>query len=452
MSRISAEVDGLVGWRDGQPDLFYDYGATGESKVRSDRDFSPASVMVGLFVLMALTISTVPKLNVIPKGFGILLLLTYIAHMYRRRLHACPEVKIYLAWLLWTTMGVFGLTTFAEKFFFWERLLTIYQVWALMLIVSGFVRSQRTLSFVLLMFLLGAIIVGGYSWMTGEFRRVASQVRYGRVEGLAGNANSFAILMVYATACLGYFWMLPTRSFWARLMKRVLLVQIALLLMYGTMLSGSRKGALALVLLYAAWVFFCYRRDIVRKPVVLVTVVIAAAIGIIAVVGYIQTSELGRRFQQSFEGFRTGGVSGGLGDARSRLYRAAGRMIAENPFTGVGLDCFRVHSGMGAPAHSEYAEIPADTGLVGAAIYFSWYIVFLVRLIKIRKWTQDPLQWKITGLALAMFLVVCILNFGAWIYHSKVAFLFLGCFWGYTMVIWREIRDSRREHEHEHAT
>ena len=443
MSRNVASVDGLIGWQHEQPPSLYDYGVADEPDSSAIREFSPASIVVGLFVLMALTISPHPTLHVIPKGFGVLLLLVYVAHMYRRQLRTCPEVKIYLAWAFWASMGAFWLTSAAEQYFFWARLKTVFQIWAMALIVSGFVRSRRTLSFVLLMFLVGAIIVGGYSWMTGEFRRAADPlITAERVSGLARNANSFAILMVYATACLAYFWMSPTRAFWARWIKRGLIVPFAALTMYGTILSGSRKGALATVMFYALWAFFCYRRDLIRKPVVLVTVIFAAVLSAGTIWGYVHTGTLGRRLDESFEGYRTGGIRGGLGKTRSGLYDDAGRIIRENPIVGGGLDCFRVHSNIGT-AHSEYAEITADTGIVGAAIYFSWYVVFWIRLGRIRKWSKDRADWRIAGLARAMFLTICALNFGSWIYSSKVAFLFLGCFMGYTMVSWRSIREAQ---------
>jgi O-antigen ligase len=282
--------------------------------------------------------------------------------------------------------------------------------------------------------------------MTGEFRRIAEQLRGGqRLSGMARNANSFAILMVYATACLAYFWMLPTRTFWLRWVKRGLIAVCAALMMYGTILSGSRKGALAMVLLYLLWIFFCYRRDLARKPALLVTVIFAAILLAGTIWGYVQTSDLGRRFDLAVDGYRRGGIAGGLGDARSSLYGDAMNMIKKNPVAGVGIGCFQLRSSTGLVAHSEYAEIAADTGLVGAGIYFSWYVVFWIRLGRIRKWAKnkDRVVWQTAGLTCAMFLVICAMNFGSWIYPSKTAFLFLGSFMGYSMMLSRSIRETQ---------
>ena len=446
MSRNVAGVDGLIGRQDEQPPSSYDRGVAGLSYPSEAERPSLMPAAVGLFTLMALTISPHPVLHVIPKSFGVLLLLTYFIHMYRRRLRTCPEVKIYLAWVLWASLALLWLTSVSEQLLATSQLLTVFQICAMALIVSGFVRSQRSLSFVLFMFLVGAIIVGGYSWMTGEFRRIAEQLRgTERLSGIAGNANSFAILMVYATACLAYFWMGHTRAFWLRWIKRGLIILISAMMMYGTILSGSRKGAMGMVLLYVLWVFFCYGRDLVRKPAILIAVIFATILLAGTVWGYVQTSELGRRMNKAIDGYHRGGITGGLGDARSGLYGDALDMIKKNPVAGVGLNCYLLRSHLRMIAHSEYAEITADTGLVGAGIYFSWYVVFWIRLGRIRKWTKnkDRVVWQTTGLARAMFLVICALNIGSSIYHSKPAFLFLGCFMGYSMMSWSSIREVR---------
>jgi len=446
-SSNTATPGGSIAWRNEQPQLLYDYGESGEYAAHEGQGFSLVSVIVGVFVLLALTLSPVPTLNIIPKIFGVVLLLAYVGHMYNRRLRACPETKIYLAWAIWAALGGVWMASEAEQFFFKEKLQTVFQIWLMMLIVSGFVRSKRALSFVLLMFLIGATIVGGYSWITGEFTRVATSLRGDqRVSGLAGNANSFAILLIFATACMAYFWMRPSRALWARWVKRGLIVPSAAMVMYAVILSGSRKGALGLALFYVLWLFFCYRRELVRKPALLVTVIIMTALATVFVWGYVQTSTLGERMNRSIEGYRDSGIEGGLGDARSGLYRAAGRLVSENPIAGVGLDCFRLRSGMGAPAHSEYLEIAADTGIVGAAIYFSWYIVLWIRLGKIRKWSKyrDIVDWRISGLVRAMLLVMLALNFGSWFYTSKSAFLFMGCFMGYSMMAMQSIRNTQQ--------
>jgi len=446
MSRNIASVESLIGWRDEQPPSSYDHGVAGLSYSSEAESPSLMPAAVGLFTLMIITLSPNPVLHVIPKSFGVLLLLTYFIHMYRRRLRTCPEVKIYLAWVLWASLGLFWLTSVSEQLLATSQLLTISQICAMALIVSGFVRSQRSLSLVLFMFLVGAIIVGGYSWMTGEFRRVAEQLRGGqRLSGIARNANSFAILMVYATACLAYFWMIPTRTFWLRWVKRALIAMCAALMMYGTILSGSRKGVLAMVLLYVLWGFFCYRRDLARKPALLVTVIFATLLLGGAAWGYAQTSDLARRFDKTLDGYRRGGIAGGLGESRSGMYRDALNMIRKNPVGGVGLNCYRLRSHSQLVSHSEYAEIAADTGLVGAGIYFSWYVVFWMRLGRIRKWTKkrDRVVWQTVGLARAMFLVICALNVGAWIFSSKTSFLFVACFMGYSTMLSRSIREAQ---------
>jgi len=396
----------------------------------------PLAFLAGLFILGAVTVAPMPGFNYVVKGTGVVLALGYVFHAFRRRRRIAGEVYAYLAWFIWASLGVMIAPV---PVLFWGQWQTVLQIWILIVILSGFTENRRILSFNLLMFLLAAFVVGGYSFITGEYQR--AEIAGTRMEGLTLNANVFGITMLMATACMAYFWMQPSRLI--RGMKYGLLIPGMAMTGISIVLSGSRKSLLGLVLFYMAWVFFCYRREVFRRGRVLLVVLLGLGAGGYGMSRMLSGSEVGDRLARTWESVTTGRHVADSGSKRLKLYREAGRIIAENPVMGVGLNQYRVCSSVHDAAHSEYGEIAADTGLVGAAIYFLWYVFLWRRAGKIAKWSPDFTERRNAGLIRAVILVLLALGFGAWFYNSKYAWVIMGSFIGYSNAVWVRIRSER---------
>ena len=406
----------------------------------------PFAVLAGLFIVGAVAFASIPGLNYIVKGMGAVLAITYVFHAFHRRTRIAGEVYAYFIWVIW--VSVTGPLVITSSFLFWSKWQTVVQILILVVILSGFTENRKILSFNLLMFLLAAFIIGGMSFMTGEYQRAEKTGE--RVGSIALGSNGFGLVMLMATACMAYFWMQPSRL--VRGLKYGLLIPGMAVAGVSVVLSGSRKSLLGLVLFYVAWLFFCYRKEVLRSGRTLLVIVLGLGVGGYGMYRVLSGSEIAKRMSRSWESVITGRHVTDSGSIRIELYREAGRIISENPIMGVGLDHYRVFSPGHLVAHSEYAEIAADTGLVGAAIYFLWYIFLWRRAGKIAKWSPDVTERRNAGLIRAVILVLLALGFGAWFYSSKFAWVIMGSFIGYSNAVWGRIRSERAAGAYEYQS
>ncbi len=393
----------------------------------------PLALLAGVFIVGAVAFATLPGFNYAVKAVGVLLAIGYVFFAFRQRRRIAGEVYVYLLWFLWAGLGVL---IAPSPLLFWDKWQTVFQMWVLLVILSGFTESRRILSFNLQMFLLAALIVGGYSLITGEFQKAEAEGT--RVAGLTLNANAFGITMLMATVCMAYLWMNLSRNF--RGLKYGLLIAGMTGAAMSVVLSGSRKSLLSLMFFYTLWVFFCYRKEVFRRAQVLLIILLAVGLGGYGMYRMLSGSELTDRLSRTWEAITVGGNVKDSGSERIALYNVAGQLIAENPIMGVGLHQFVVINPMHEVAHSEYAEVAADTGLVGAAIYFLWYIFLWRRAGKIAKWSPEATERRTAGLIRAVLLTMLALGFGCWFFDSKFAWVIMGSFIGYTNVVWVRIR------------
>lgn len=390
------------------------------------------SILVGLFIVGATTVASLPGWNQVVKAMGVVLAAGYLIQTLRLGLYPTAEMVLYLSWLAWSLMGVF---VARSGVLFWEEWMTCLQVWVLLVIIAGFTSSRRALTFNMLMFILGAVITGSYSYVTGEFARAET---YGeRVSGLAVNANGFGALMLLATVDFAHLWMLPTRS---RPLKYPLLALGMTAAAAATLLTGSRKAVLGIGVFYALWGFFCYRHLLWRRAGVAAGFLTAVVVGGLLLHFVAQGGNIVERFQSSWQGFVEGRAVKGGGLERLDLYREAWDVFLKHPVLGVGLNNFRLYSARLAPVHSEYGEVLTGTGLVGALIYFPIYIALWVRAGRIRKYVTDPQARQVAGLIRAMLITMAFVSLGLQNYSSKTAWIVLGSFIGYTSAVWREWR------------
>jgi len=383
-----------------------------------------------MFIVGAMAFSRVGGLNYAVRAVGAFLALLYLVYTLRGRTYLSTEVFLYAAFFGWATIGVF---VARSPVLFWTKMFTLFQIWVLLVIVCGQASGRRELSLSLFALLVGAAIVGTASVATGSYREVAE--RGERLAALGTNANGFGRIMIYATVSLMYFWMMPARL---GRVKYLLLGVPMFLAAVGCVLSGSRFSVLGLALLYLLWAWFCYRRSAAHQGRILLAVVLGLTIGGYAFVSYAAKAHVGRRFVAAWE--TIGGRRADSGTlTRMELYRFGLDLTLRNPFVGVGLDNFRVHTGH-LPAHSEWIEIPATTGLPGAAAYFAIYAVLWFRTGRIRRDGSDPVAGRVAGLTRAVVLTLLFLGLGATNYFSKEAWILLGSFIGYTNVVWHGVR------------
>jgi O-antigen ligase len=294
--------------------------------------------------------------------------------------------------------------------------------------------NRRVLTLNFIMFLVGAVIVGGYSVATGEYRLAESG--RGRVASLAMNANSFAWIMLLATVGLAYLWMVPTRL---SSLKYLILGLGMTSAGIAAILSGSRTQLIGIAFFYLCWMWFCYRRLLLRSPArALVVMAALAGMGFLFVT-YLERSGTMERFTNLGQALQ-GRVTSGAAFTRIHLYREGWNIFLQHPFTGIGLGNFRWFSPSALSAHSEYMEILCNTGAPGFVLYFAVLLVLWRRTGKVLRYSQDESARRIASLTRALIATVMLTNLGQWNYYDKAYWIVFGSLIGYTNAVWYDLK------------
>ena len=98
------------------------------------------SILVGIFVLGAVTVSAMEGWNYLVKALGVLLAAAYLISSVRSRLLPSGEMILYLIWVTWSLTGVF---VARSGVLFWLMWTTVFQMWVLIVVIAGFTNTRR---------------------------------------------------------------------------------------------------------------------------------------------------------------------------------------------------------------------------------------------------------------------------------------------------------------------
>lgn len=140
-----------------------------------------------------------------------------------------------------------------------------------------------------------------------------------------------------------------------------------MLMLYGIVLTGSRKCLLVAIPIILFWMFYYVKAEHKEKRAIKVLV----AIAVIAVAAYGVMKYIGREFLNTaaFERLTRLFSEGGT-DTRAILYRDALEYFKTSPLIGIGFNQYRQWSPYGYYSHSSYAEILSCGGIIGVLIFF----------------------------------------------------------------------------------
>ena len=383
-----------------------------------------ATVLMILFLVGMLLVDQMPWFSHINRATGGLLVGLFIVNVFFRPRMVPLEILLFLLFILWA--GITGLAVAQSKINYIGSLKKLNQVWLLALAVSGFARYAVSPGRNFFAFIVTSLVLVGYIIATGGIE-VAQQG--GRISGLVSNANTLGFIMLYGITCTLYFWDLPKRR-WMKPILMGLLGILVLVLIY----SGSRKSFLCLLLLFAAWLWYCHRDHVLKNFTALLTVLIVTA-GLYFFAQYtMEKTALGARFE----------TAGDALEGRFSLYITGWDLFTDNvvnSIAGVGLYNFQLYSPGAYEAHSSYVEILVDTGLVGFLIFLCLVMVSWRRLSHIVKYSDDRVERQIAGLGKAFIVMLLALSLGAPTFHSPFAWFMFASFIGYSQAIVEKMKE-----------
>jgi hypothetical protein len=193
--------------------------------------------------------------------------------------------------------------------------------------------------------------VESYGKLWDSFHLHGSWRLMGKANGMWGNSNDLGMLANLAIPGVIYYLRRKGGKIWK-------LPALALLGMLGAvlLLTGSRGGQLQLGVTF--WMIFVGGK---RKALGIV-ILLVAVVGILFVLPKLAPERKD---------------SAASADERKLLLEVGVQMFKRNPITGLGFQSFPENSFRSLMAHNVYVQCLAETGLVGAAIFFP--LIFFLR-------------------------------------------------------------------------
>jgi O-antigen ligase len=259
-------------------------------------------------------------------------------------------------------------------------MVTVIQLFALFLIISNVCNNTANIKCILISYLIGGGIVAYLAISSGNYNTVVDE----RSSGIVGNANAFALFLDSNVLILLWLFQLTKSKIFKVILACLIPVCFKLLIS-----SGSRSGFLGFVTILGLWYLIFYFKLTFKKPLLALFVTIIMACFALYVIKTLAYTTLLERLTEARH------ITEGSGDAsavgRVTLLKQGVAMAARHPLFGVGLDNFRVYSVYNLYAHNNYIEILADTGFIGAILYFSIYICILLKIRKVRQTIKSPM-------------------------------------------------------------
>lgn len=232
---------------------------------------------------------------------------------------------------------------------------------------------------------------------------------------LTGNANVFAV--IFMVGALGSIYLLFCREHRFHL-EKLLYFAVFLVQEYAMALSGGRKYFILPVLLFCGVLMLKAnkqgRRHLVRNALIAAGVIVAVFWAVFEVEELYNT--IGYRMEGLLNAFTGEGEVDASTAHRKLLAQEGVRLWLESPLIGHGIDTYKALNNIRyVYSHNNYAELLSGVGLVGAVVYYSWFVVAFYKLLCQK--TVDIRRW------FWLFAILCMLafDFGAVSYNDYPA-------------------------------
>lgn len=274
---------------------------------------------------------------------------------------------------------------------------------AVTICIAVIAKRDGNLSFVMKVWAINGLLLALYLISSGTAIITSTGVFYSAREG--SNRNVVAMYLMF-----GIFGILNL-NITSKMKHAFLSIGSIALMTYVIILTASRKGMIGIALLLLIWFFFSFRYifrtfSSIRKILTMFLVII-----VIAFIGYYLATEFKNTyiFERLFND-----ASRESTEARLAYLNHAIEVFHNNPIVGVGFNQYRVY--FGTYAHMNYAEILADTGIIGFVLYYCSYVMMLAKLLRkvlyLRKYKIENSIMALANVAmfLGLFIVILILE------------------------------------------
>ncbi len=334
------------------------------------------------------------------KLIGIVVLASYVLHIFDFKIVLSAPQRLMIMIAVWSWVSVFWSLDRAISM----NVLTTYSLYfGFCFIALGAVRDKKSFYLVLSGFVIGAILVSGILFFGTVTYSSYSQEMIGRARLSDDNSpviTARSIAFGFIIVCCAFF----VRN---KTLKRAALALLVFFLAAMIAKTGSRMPTITALAAPVLAIILCSEREKRIKRffiAVLIAVVAYFSVGLILKSG-LMSEQGAKRFTE--EGLESSG--------RLRMWAEGLQIIASKPLLGCGLNTShlaRKGRGHGISLHSNYVGLPADLGLIGAALFVALILVLYKQASIIR-------DAKLKFLAMAMIVYPCMSGITSSTYGKK---------------------------------
>lgn len=330
-------------------------------------------------------------------------------------------------------LGFLSIIYAENKIFVLNKTVQLIINLGIIFILNNFINSNENIIFTLKCFAVSGVIVALLILFTTNY---AEATRLNRPGTQIGNVNSLAIQM-----CMSLSAILILKS--NNKNKKYLLI-IELLLISAILLTGSRKGTIILLAIYALSYLLkdCNNKKIMARNVTIVTIIMVTLITIIYTVPYFHEL-VWVRFENMFQFINGSDTNEFSIKARNNMIEVGWNWFKENPIFGYGLDNYRYmynnYYGYNYYAHNNYIELLVDLGIIGTLGFYMSILYPLIKLIKMKIYKNYK-----TCVFFSMIIIFLVMDY-AWVsYGDRVWLIYVAIIYAYIRLKEKESEDENK--------
>lgn len=251
-------------------------------------------------------------------------------------------------------------------------------------------------------------------------------VASGRQAGITGNANSTALLVLFLAMIIE----MSLAGNASILLRIISLLYLAVSLLYGVVVSGSRKSILALLVLVMAEALRVFRKMRSKSKFLIMMILLAFAVAagtsnmVINSARYllIQSYRLVPNQAVARLILLIEGREEASADIRKDMVQEGFELIKKSPVVGFGNGAFAVLGGFDTYSHNNFIELMVNHGVLGLILWHLPFFFVLAGTMR-RLWRKDSKEgWDIFKILMIMFAFESF----AVIYNLKMAMMVYG--------------------------
>ena len=197
-----------------------------------------------------------------------------------------------------------------------------------------------------------------------------------RVGNLIGNENALGLFFSTGILCSLVFFIKSKR-----VIVKILMIAAILVLGCMMLLTGSRKSLAFAIIGIILIVCFGYRKAKLGKRFTAIIVLVMALVAIYVLITTLPIfSTINERFSLLFESFLGSDTSYDTDNNRKIMIERGLEAFYQKPLFGHGAGYSRVL--FGTYSHNNFVELLMNYGFVGFCLYYSFYIVLAIKLLK----------------------------------------------------------------------